>query len=347
MTCATCNTLEGKGEICRAFGLRGLQDLYDGDKPMPITTPVPRQYLELSERAFIDAFDDALSYIADQRTTAGTLTKLPSSAISTAHRLAVERFGCDSFPIPPTPLQREENLAHIRRRESGREIISLFSRDGKPGLKYLATERSLRRTETLTTAFYEANVLFHRNFLRRWGDRQTYPAILFRVCDHNGTFVGWSSRYLEPHTVERIDRKTGEKTTEIVKAPSLGRVSWGAFATPNAFDADAVAITESPINALTLGALGLPSIATISASNYRKPCYWPRVKAKRIIIAYDDDEAGRTSADALADIFGASRCERFTYPEGVGDPNEWHTSDADTLREYVEQFLEQANRAAV
>jgi len=326
--------------------LNGVQDLFDGDKPMPITTPVPRQYQQLSEIAFNDAVDDGLKLYRRPTHCGWHDGEVPASAIH-AHRLAVERFGCDSFPIPPTPTQREENIAHISQTRRRSRIFSLFSREAKIGLKYLATER---RPPTHRNAYRPSSMSdrpFPPQLSATVGDRQTHPAICFAYAITTALSLVGSSRYLERTAIERIDPKTSAKTTEIVKAPSLGKVGWGAFSTPGQLDADALQLPNRRINANPCRAWS-SSIATISGAITASRAIGPRVKAARIILAFDDDEAGNTSADCTR-----QRTRRITFVSvsRTRKASAIRTSGTqatpDTLREYVEQFLEQANRAAV
>lgn len=119
---------------------------------------------------------------------------------------------------------------------------------------------------------------------------------------------------------------------------SRGEVSRGVFATPDAWDAETVALVEAPIDALSLAACGLPSIATMG-------CNLPEWVAdsmhrKRSLVGTDADEAGDTAAaqwKPLLEAYGA-RAPRLR-PVGFKDWNDWLCRDPEGLREYLAPYL--------
>jgi DNA primase len=108
------------------------------------------------------------------------------------------------------------------------------------------------------------------------------------------------------------------------KAITYGPKKYGVFLTPGALgrmEGAPLIVTEAPIDALSLAAVGFPALALCGTSG---PPWLHRAGAfRRVMLAFDADEAGDRAAHELApdlETFGA-RCSRLR-PEGGKDWNE-------------------------
>jgi hypothetical protein len=142
-------------------------------------------------------------------------------------------------------------------------------------------------------------------YVANWYGR---PAIVFPMRDEHGHYVAANGRYIH----------SGADP----KAKTRGPVSDAVFGCFGALKRDTLAITEAPLDALTLAMFAIPSIALCGTN----PPTWLRRKvcSTRIILATDNDDAGNKAADALAGLLAPmrSRVERIIPAYGVKDWNE-------------------------
>jgi hypothetical protein len=125
------------------------------------------------------------------------------------------------------------------------------------------------------------------------------PAVVFAVRNERGAVVAVHGRMLD-------DRAP--------KAVTIGPKRLGIYATArDALQAGAFAVTEAPIDALSIAAVGVPAVALLGTTF---PSWLRRrVLGKTILIATDADDAGEKAAAALRaalDPFGA-HCVRVDF----------------------------------
>ncbi|HEX2951376.1 MAG TPA: toprim domain-containing protein [Armatimonadota bacterium] len=152
------------------------------------------------------------------------------------------------------------------------------------------------------------------------------PAVVFPIRDQNRILVAAHGRYISD-------------TPSSPRMRSAGSIKQGVFQTTNAFTGQILCVTEAPIDALTLMASGLPAVATCGAKNF--PSWFPvACKNKRILIAYDPDQAGEDGAQMLYHALRDQHIspERFTPNQG-----DWN----DNLQKYGLNALKQAIDAAI
>jgi DNA primase len=126
----------------------------------------------------------------------------------------------------------------------------------------------------------------------RWYENQEEgwtgsPAVFFPIRDQAGELVAGEGRYLD------CNRKP--------KVQSAGPKKRGAFYFSGLFEAkiELVFIVESPINALSLLACGYYAVATCGCENHA--AWLPKsLSGKRVIIAFDNDDAGMKGTQRLA-----------------------------------------------
>lgn len=132
-----------------------------------------------------------------------------------------------------------------------------------------------------------------------------WPAIVFPMRDEHGAFIAAHGRAI---------RGTGKLTR--------GPTSWTLFATEGALQTDTVAITEGPIDALSLALGALPAVALIGTN----APHWLRKHAfsRRVLIATDADDAGDAAAAAITRQLGSygATVERLRPAGGCKDWND-------------------------
>lgn len=158
-------------------------------------------------------------------------------------------------------------------------------------------------------------------------------AVVFPVTGETGEPVAANVRF--------IKYREGHRSKD-----SAGPLSTGAFMTPGALDADPVAIVEAPIDALSLAAAGLPSIAICGTWGIPEWAVSRLSKAVRpgfsrtIYTATDADTAGDEAAVKLFDLFPLCTVKRLR-PDGAKDWNELLTSHG------MDALSEQISRAGI
>lgn len=224
-------------------------------------------------------------------------------------------------PAPPpfVPLPPETRRAYNPQdRQKLREALAgrcrLLTPQGATGADYL-------RMRGIAPDAADANdARFHPTWFGK-------SAVVFAVRDERGSLVAAQGRFLDPNASP--------------KSISMGLIGSGVFATLDALDAQLVAVTEAPLDALSLAACGLPAIALLGCG--LKPWLRRMLKFRRVILATDDDEAGNKTADTLRRELTFSTVERFPFPpkcDGVTkDINDLLQRDPDALRQRVRTLL--------
>ena len=123
----------------------------------------------------------------------------------------------------------------------------------------------------------------------------------------------------------------------------------GVFSSCGVSNSQEVAITESPIDALSLAAAGLPAVALCGTGNIPKflvdmlsvPAESAGEEADRrlVFLATDNDEAGEQAATRLASTLGRSECVRL-IPQGKDFNDDW-LADPQALSARVSQVKSQ------
>ena len=159
-----------------------------------------------------------------------------------------------------------------------------------------------------------------------WG--KIGPAAVFLIRNEQGKTIAANGRAITP-------RPEGEKTKQ-----TFGPMAGGAFWTPGALDADPVAVTEAPIDALTLHLAGLPAIATCGTCNLAP---WIKDRLARAVYpghsrtvytAHDNDPGGEQAAARIGANLALVQVRRLR-PE-LKDWNAMLAGGLDTLREYLQ-----------
>jgi hypothetical protein len=209
------------------------------------------------------------------------------------------------MPAPPAPADPAHEHRWRAEAKRSRPIA------GTPGERYLAGRGipiDLARAA-------------HVRFTASWYGR---PSVLFPIYAPGCRLVACQGRY--------IDGRDSPKTR------TGGRVSQGVFATPGAWEAPQVVISEAPIDALSLAAAGRPAIA-LCGKDLRASIV-DACALRRARVALDADPAGEQAAALwVAELsrFGADA--RVWRPEGGKDWNEFLLRDgAAALAQFIQDI---------
>ncbi len=198
---------------------------------------------------------------------------------------------------PSSATRTTGSAAHVAERNNDRAWQGHWRRAGEVrrtlGAEYL---ESRGIAETIAAA---AGVRFAGRYFGR-------PAVLFPLVAEDRAMLAVHGRYID-----------GEEP----RMRTAGRKSEALFATVGALSATEVAVTEAPIDALSLASLGLPAVALCGTS-------WPswlltHLQGKTVRAAFDADKAGDCAAADLVDALSeqGTECTRLR-PAGAKDWNE-------------------------
>lgn len=162
-----------------------------------------------------------------------------------------------------------------------------------------------------------------------WGS--VGQAVVFPIVSEAGKSIAANGRAITKQPADKQKRTYG---------PKIG----GAFLTPGALEADPVAITEAPIDALTLALAGIPAIALCGTSGLPS---WlikrlgspaadtPAGHSRTVYLAFDNDQAGETAAARIGAAMPLVRTVRLR-PKGKDWNEDLTTGGLDSLREWLE-----------
>jgi DNA primase len=215
-----------------------------------------------------------------------------------------------AFTLPESPRKEsapESDANATNWRDQLRDIRVLESNGAAHALQ---AETYLRgRGIDLETAI-AAGAMFAPKFYGR-------GAVVFPICNREGQQTGASGRYFHANATPKT-RIAGTKRN-------------GLFATPGALAGETIIVAEAPIDALSLASVGFGAVALCGTS---APS-WIHLACglKRVLLAFDADDAGDNAAAALAAFLSpyGARCERLR-PQGAKDWNEALQRDCGALR---------------
>jgi len=146
--------------------------------------------------------------------------------------------------------------------------------------------------------------------------RRAMPAVVFPIKDQHGAIVAAQARAIRGSAKLTAGPKKHGAFFALVQMKS-GRVF-----SPHDRNTPVIAITEAPMDALSLAVAGFPALALCGTSGPG----WLHIACglRRVALALDADEAGEKAAAELENLltpFGA-RCERLR-PESAKDWNEY------------------------
>jgi hypothetical protein len=199
-----------------------------------------------------------------------------------------------AFALPPRKVKEQpEAASESSCRSMWGAAVPL---DGTPGSTYLAGRGIPEDVAHL------AGVRFSASWYYR-------PAVLFPIYDRAGQIVvAVNGRFIDGR--------------DDLKIRTAGPRSMGAFVTPGAFSLPPVAITEGPLDALSLWLCGVSAIALVGTS-------WPEwmlaefAFGKPVLVATDADTAGDEAAAKLTRELQTHGAHTFRLrPEGAKDWNE-------------------------
>ncbi len=254
---------------------------------------------------------DTGAYLCHRCGVKGVIREKWSKPSFTPRKVRTAAALARAFSVEPTPppTQEIESDSAAKLSQVLKDAVPIFGTDGA---KYIE-----KRGIPIELAS-EANVLFSNNFYGR-------PAVLFPMHNQAGELVAFNGRFTD-----------GKELQGKLKTQSVGKKSYGLFATPGALEAEIIAVCEGVFDALSLHLCGLPAVAIVGTSF---PEWLPSALAFRnIFVATDDDESGVKAAESLVNVLRSrgARAVRMR-PEGAKDWGEYlEKLGADALREFVE-----------
>lgn len=187
-----------------------------------------------------------------------------------------------------------------------------------------AGERYLQNRALSSVAITHAQL----RFCSDWSGR---ASVVFPICNRGGDLVAVQGRAVKGDA----KRTFGPKKEGAFFAPiEVG----GRLLDPLDRRAPAIIVVEAPIDALSLATCGFPALALCGTSGPS----WLHIVCglRRVILAFDADEAGDRAAEKLAptlERFGA-KCERMR-PDGFKDWNDGLRAERDELTDWLAERI--------
>ena len=201
----------------------------------------------------------------------------------------------------PEEIRAREAAIERKRRMAVREALDAsVSINGTPGMEYL-------RWRGLPVAVIEAQ---GGSALRFCPDFYGRPAVLFPITAC-GQVVAIQGRYIDG----------GE-----LRMRSVGSVRAGVYAAPGAYRGGNIAITEAPIDALSLCAMGYHAVAAMGTRFPESILPFVIDHKISVQIATDNDQAGEEAAVKWGKMFDALLVEHSRLRPQCKDWNEQRTS---------------------
>ena len=177
---------------------------------------------------------------------------------------------------------------------------------GTPGERYLA-QRAIVQGGADSSA-----LRFHTR-ITSIDDRRRRPALLAAIVARDGALQGVQPTLLTPHS--------GEKARVATPRRVIGKLMGGAV---RLHEAGSVLLVGEGVESVlsASAALQLPAWAALTADNLA--AFEPPCSVSRLVIACDNDVAGRRAADVLAErVIQLMEVDILGPPQGFNDWNDW------------------------
>ena len=216
--------------------------------------------------------------------------------------------------VPPTPAKNPENP---HQEAAKRNFTTALSIRNSHAARYLEARGVIVPDAPDVLRFnpslpYRARMGFER-----------YPALIAAITDHDGRFLAIQRTYLAHEAPMKANIEDPRRT--------LGHVAGGAIRIGDT--EDLIAIGEGLETMLSLRT-AFPRLPIAAATGTQILAGWtPAPRHRRILIASDSDEAGRTATEALAERLRAANLTVVIAVPSEGDFNdELQHLGATTLR---------------
>lgn len=214
-----------------------------------------------------------------------------------------------------TKIQSLEDTLNVKKKEIDESLIVKYQEDlGEVGLNYLQTERGL----SLDTI---------RHFKLGYDSKRNAIAIpLYK----RGSLVAIKYRFIEEKDGKRYDyEKGGQNWIYNEDGIDYARKSGGIVMVEGEFDC--MSVWQSGIRNVVSPASGKDSYGVWIEQLDTIP---------KIIIAYDNDEGGKSTAIKMSERLGTAKCYEVVYPDNVVDANDY-------FKKYnIENFRDLAKNAS-
>ncbi|MEM9308821.1 MAG: toprim domain-containing protein [Pseudomonadota bacterium] len=196
-----------------------------------------------------------------------------------------------SLPRPEPPAGEMQALAVRGSPEAARRLWAM----GQPIADTLAerylSARGLKDLRSVSALRFHPNCYYWREDQSADGPPDAWPALLTKVTDTAGTLTGVHRTWLNPQTAEKAPLNPNRK--------AMGNLLGKAVRIGSPTDILAVGEGLETMLSLRLALAGLPIAAALSGNHLA--VFDPSGDFRRHYVAIDNDEAGRTAFDSLAE----------------------------------------------
>ncbi|MEL6997669.1 MAG: toprim domain-containing protein [Pseudomonadota bacterium] len=201
-----------------------------------------------------------------------------------------------SLPRPEPPARQPQTPVARGSPEAARRLWAM----GQPIAGTLAelylSARGLKDLRRVSALRFHPNCYYWREDADANDPPDAWPALLAKVTDTAGTLTGVHRTWLNPQTADKAPLDPNRK--------AMGNLLGHAVRFGSPTDILAVGEGLETMLSLRLSLAGLPIAAALSGNHLA--AFDPPHDLRRLYVAVDNDEAGQTAFDALADRFERS-----------------------------------------
>lgn len=217
-----------------------------------------------------------------------------------------------SLPRPEPPPREARSPAPTGSPEAARRLWAMGRRlSGTLAERYLA-RRGIVGVDAIPALRFHPRCYYWREDRRDDAQPETWPALLARVTDTEGSLTGLHRTWLDPANAEKAPVDPPRK--------AMGLLLGHGVRIGDTEDLLAAGEGLETMLALRMALPGLPVVAALSA-NHLAALILPR-GLRRVYIAVDPDAAGRNAANSLAGRAVADGIDAIRLTSRLGDVNE-------------------------
>lgn len=217
-----------------------------------------------------------------------------------------------SLPRPEPPAREPQIQAPRGSPEAARRLWAM----GQPIAGTLAerylSARGLTGLRSVSTLRFHSRCYYWQESADAEDAPNAWPALLAKVTDTAGTLTGVHRTWLDPQTAEKAPLDPNRK--------AMGNLLGHAVRIGSPTDILAIGEGLETMLSLRLALAGLPIAAALSGNHLA--AFDPPADLRRLYVAIDNDEAGRTAFAALADRFEGGHLQLLPLRPMLDDFND-------------------------
>ncbi len=198
-----------------------------------------------------------------------------------------------SLPRPELPTTQLQEPAPQGSPEAARRLWAM----GQPIAGTLAerylSARELKDLRSVSALRFHPNCYYWREDADPNDALKSWPALLAKVTDTTGTLTGVHRTWLDPETAKKAPLDPNRK--------AMGNLLGHAVRIGSPSDILAIGEGLETMLSLRQALAGLPVAAALSGNHLA--AFDPPIDLRRLYVAIDNDEAGKTAFDTLTDRF--------------------------------------------